>query len=404
VRLDDSGNLSLVGYSVIIFNSLCERNAWPKLVTTEVGLTAGAIAKGGENDVERQKQQTCGSDHWRQSRIGIGNRGLGLETVRQLAKRDIRVIVTCRNASRGEIAFEKLLAEGLDVVFHPLDVTSESSVAELGAFIHSRCGRVDILVNNAGVNLDSHGTEDAGSASVFNASLETLSATLKTNLYGPLLLAQELVPLMKQQHYGRIVNVSSGMGQLSEMDGKSPAYRISKTALNALTRILAAETRGFNILVNSVCPGWVRTDMGGPNAERTVEQGVSGIVWAATLPDDPPLYPTTDRAADFSAMVNRFLGKRSGDRFFQPEPVSQATNTASSSAKLPISASALRPPGQSRPFLLTHTVRIPAFAALAHRVRGHRRRGRPVRAARSTGGKPTQTSTAPVWQRLFRWR
>ncbi|HRF61617.1 MAG TPA: SDR family oxidoreductase [Candidatus Competibacter sp.] len=216
------------------------------------------------------------------------NRGLGLETVRQLAKRDIRVIVTCRNASRGEAAFEKLLAEGLDVVFHALDVTLESSVAELGAFIHSRCGRVDILVNNAGVNLDSHGTEDAGSASVFNASLETLSATLKANLYGPLLLAQELVPLMKQQHYGRIVNVSSGMGQLSEMEGKSPAYRISKTALNALTRILAAEARGFNILVNSVCPGWVRTDMGGPNAERTVEQGASGIVWAATLPDDGP--------------------------------------------------------------------------------------------------------------------
>ncbi|MEI2783428.1 MAG: SDR family oxidoreductase [Candidatus Competibacter sp.] len=216
------------------------------------------------------------------------NRGLGLETVRQLAKRDIRVIVTSRNASRGEAAFEKLLAEEMDVVFHALDVSSENSVAELGAFIHSKCGRVDILVNNAGVYLDGHGTEDAGGASVFNASLETLSATLKTNLYGPLLLAQELVPLMKQQHYGRIVNVSSGMGQLSEMEGKSPAYRISKTALNALTRILAAETRGFNILVNSVCPGWVRTDMGGPNAERTVEQGTAGIVWAATLPDDGP--------------------------------------------------------------------------------------------------------------------
>ena len=216
------------------------------------------------------------------------NRGLGLETARQLAKCDIRVIMTCRNPNRGEAAMEKLLAEGLDILFQPLDVTTESSVAELGAYIHSRCGRVDILVNNAGVSLDGHGTEEAGGASVFNASLETLSATLKTNLYGPLLLAQELVPLMKQQHYGRIVNVSSGMGQLSDMEGKSPAYRISKTALNALTRILAAETRGFNILVNSVCPGWVRTDMGGPSAERTVEQGASGIVWAATLPDDGP--------------------------------------------------------------------------------------------------------------------
>ncbi|HHW78248.1 MAG TPA: SDR family oxidoreductase [Xanthomonadaceae bacterium] len=216
------------------------------------------------------------------------NRGLGLETARQLAKRDIRVIVTSRNPSKGEAALEKLLAEELDVVFHVLDVASESSVAELGAFIHSRCGRVDILVNNAGVFLDGHGAEDTGGASVLTASLETLTTTLKTNLYGPLLLAQELVPLMKQQHYGRIVNVSSGMGQLSEMEGKSPAYRISKTALNALTRILAAETQGYNILVNSVCPGWVRTDMGGSNAERTVEQGVSVIVWAATLPDDGP--------------------------------------------------------------------------------------------------------------------
>ena len=183
------------------------------------------------------------------------NRGLGLETARQLAKRDLRVILTSRNVGKGELALEKLLAEGLDVVFQPLDVASASSVADLGAFIHSRCGRVDILVNNAGVFLDSHGAEDAGITSVLTVSLDTLNATLKTNLYGPLLLAQELAPLMKQQRYGRIVNVSSGMGQLSEMEGKSPAYRISKTALNALTRILAAETQGYNILVNSVCPG-----------------------------------------------------------------------------------------------------------------------------------------------------
>ncbi|MCB1824984.1 MAG: SDR family oxidoreductase [Candidatus Competibacteraceae bacterium] len=216
------------------------------------------------------------------------NRGLGLETARQLARHGFRVLLTSRNAGKGEMVLEKLLAEGLDVLFQPLDVTSESSVAELGAFIHSRCGRVDVLVNSAGVFLDRHGSEDSGSASVFNASLETLTATLRTNLYGPLLLAQELVPLMKQQHYGRIVNVSSGMGQLSEMEGRSPAYRISKTALNALTRILAVETQGYNILVNSVCPGWVRTEMGGPGAERTVEEGASGIVWAATLPDDGP--------------------------------------------------------------------------------------------------------------------
>lgn len=231
------------------------------------------------------------SNNKSEKRIAVvtgANRGLGLETARQLAQRGMEVIVTCRSASKGEVALEKLRAEGLEVLFQPLDVTSESSVADLGAFIHSRCGRVDILVNNAGVFLDVHGSEDTGGASVFNTSLEILSATLRTNLYGPLLLAQELTPLMKQQHYGRIVNVSSGMGQLSDMEGKSPAYRISKTALNALTRILAAETQGYNILVNSVCPGWVKTDMGGPDAERSLDQGASGIVWAATLGDDGP--------------------------------------------------------------------------------------------------------------------
>lgn len=216
------------------------------------------------------------------------NRGLGLEAVRQLARRGMQVVLTCRNSGKGEVAMEKLLAEGLSVAFQPLDVTSEASVAELGGFIHRRFGRVDILINNAGVSLDSHAGEEGGAASVFSASLKTLSATLEVNLYGPLLMAQELTPLMKQQHYGRIVNVSSGMGQLSEMEGRSPAYRISKTALNALTRILAAETQGYNILVNSVCPGWVRTDMGGAQAERSLEQGVSGILWAATLPDGGP--------------------------------------------------------------------------------------------------------------------
>jgi NAD(P)-dependent dehydrogenase (short-subunit alcohol dehydrogenase family) len=216
------------------------------------------------------------------------NRGLGFETARQLARRGMRVVLTSRHPGKGEIARETLVEEGLDVLFQPLDVTVESSIADLGAFIHSRCGRVDILVNNAGVFLDGHGVEDTSGVSVFNLSLNTLLATLKVNLFGALLLTQELAPLMKQQRYGRIVNVSSGMGQLTDMEGLWPAYRLSKTALNALTRILAAETQGYNILVNSVCPGWVRTDMGGPHAERSPEQGADTLVWAATLPDGGP--------------------------------------------------------------------------------------------------------------------
>jgi NAD(P)-dependent dehydrogenase (short-subunit alcohol dehydrogenase family) len=216
------------------------------------------------------------------------NRGLGFETARQLARTGVRVILTSRSAGKGQVAAEALQDEGLDVLFHPLDVTIVHSMADLGAFIHSRCGRLDILVNNAGVYLDSRGPEDANNTSVLNVSLHTLEATFKVNLYGPILLAQELVPLMKQRQYGRIVNVSSGLGQLSDMGGLWPAYRISKTALNALTRILAAETAGHNILVNSVCPGWVRTDMGGPGADRAPEQAVDSIIWAATLPDDGP--------------------------------------------------------------------------------------------------------------------
>ena len=115
-----------------------------------------------------------------------------------------------------------------------------------------------------------------------------LQETLETNSFGPFVLCQKFAPLMKKHHYGRIVNLSSGMGQLSEMNSGWPAYRMSKSALNAVTRIFADEYGDAGVLVNSVCPGWVRTDMGGPGAERMPEDAAKGIVWAATLPDDGP--------------------------------------------------------------------------------------------------------------------
>lgn len=211
-----------------------------------------------------------------------GNRGIGFEICRQLAQREIRVVLTSRDAAKGGTAFNKLLDAGLPVAFHQLDVTSARDIAALAAFVTAEFGRVDVLINNAGVMIDPHGSR------LLDATLETYRDTLETNVLGPLALTQALLPLMKTHHYGRIVNISSSLGQLSDMGTGTPAYRISKTALNALTRIGAAETRASNILVNSMSPGWVKTDMGGPNAPRSVAQGADTAVWLATLPDGGP--------------------------------------------------------------------------------------------------------------------
>jgi NAD(P)-dependent dehydrogenase (short-subunit alcohol dehydrogenase family) len=209
------------------------------------------------------------------------NRGMGFEASRQLAKKGYQVVLTSRDEAKGKAAAEKLQAEGLDVIFHPLDVTNDESSQKLAEFIDEQFGKLDVLVNNAAIYIDSQ----TGGNSVFDAKIDTLRQTMETNVYGVLRVTQALIRLMQKQNYGRIVNVSSGAGQLTDMGSGVPTYRISKTALNALTRILANELQGKNILVNSVCPGWVKTDMGGPNAPRTPEQGVDTIVWLATLPD-----------------------------------------------------------------------------------------------------------------------
>jgi NAD(P)-dependent dehydrogenase (short-subunit alcohol dehydrogenase family) len=211
------------------------------------------------------------------------NRGIGLEICRQLGKRGgIRVFLTARNETQGKTAAAKLRAEGLDVDFHALDVTNEGSIRPFAGWLETNCKRCDILVNNAGVLADPRGSR------ALDSKVETWRETLDTNLIGPLRMIQALVPLMKKNGYGRVVNLSSGQGQLSEMGVGTPAYRASKTALNALTRTLSAELAGSGILVNSMCPGWVRTDMGGASAPRTVEQGADTALWLATLPDNGP--------------------------------------------------------------------------------------------------------------------
>jgi NAD(P)-dependent dehydrogenase (short-subunit alcohol dehydrogenase family) len=214
--------------------------------------------------------------------VSGANRGIGLEISRQLARRGLKVVLTSRSAAKGRGAIKALAADRIEVDYQPLDVTSPVSIKALAGHVAERYGRIDVLVNNAGVMLDPRGSR------VLDAKPKIFRDTLETNLLGPLQLTQALVPLMKKHGYGRIVNMSSGQGQLSDMGVGTPAYRVSKTALNALTRTFAAELQGTGILVNSMCPGWVKTDMGGPNAPLTVEQAADTAVWLATLPDDGP--------------------------------------------------------------------------------------------------------------------
>ncbi len=200
------------------------------------------------------------------------NRGLGQETARQLAALGYQVLSASRKGSDG---------------LPPLDVEKPDQIKAFCTWVEKEFGRLEVLVNNAGIFLDATAGNFSPSTA-FDVPAETVLRTFTINTLGAFQLCQGLIPLMRKNGYGRVVNVSSGMGQLSEMRQGWPAYRISKTSLNAVTRIFAGETSGSNILVNSICPGWVRTDMGGTDAERSIEQGVDTIVWAATLPDGGP--------------------------------------------------------------------------------------------------------------------
>jgi NAD(P)-dependent dehydrogenase (short-subunit alcohol dehydrogenase family) len=202
-----------------------------------------------------------------------GNRGIGFEICRQLATRGAEVVLTARRPEAGQAAADKLNAEGLDVEFYSLDVTDEASIHAFREYLQGSFGRLDVLINNAGI-VDKRDTNG------MSVAVDTIKATLETNTLGPFRLAQVLAPLLRRTPAGRIVNISSGMGALSEMGGNYAAYRASKAALNALTGILAAELAG-QVVVNSMCPGWVRTEMGGPEAERDVAQGADTAVWLA---------------------------------------------------------------------------------------------------------------------------
>lgn len=201
------------------------------------------------------------------------NRGLGLEACRQLGGLGYRVILTARRKTKGERAAAALRGEGLDVTFHQLDVTDAASARRLGRFVTRDAGRLDTLINNAAILLD-------GNEGPLAVKPQIVTRTLETNVGGALRVTQALAPLMERG--GRIVNVSSGAGQFHNLGAHWPAYGISKAALNALTKTLAADLKETGIRVNAVCPGWVRTDMGGPNADLAVEDGADTIVWLAS--------------------------------------------------------------------------------------------------------------------------
>jgi NAD(P)-dependent dehydrogenase (short-subunit alcohol dehydrogenase family) len=205
------------------------------------------------------------------------NRGIGLEVCRQLAERGWSVALGSRDAAKGERAAASIAG---DVVAVELDVSDDASVTAAANRVDERLGGADVVVNNAAILYDTQNRAE-------RVPLDVVREGLETNLFGAWRMAQAFLPQLRRSEHGRIVNVSSGAGSLASMGAGTPTYSVSKAALNALTRILAAELRADGVLVNSICPGWVATDMGG-HGGRPVSEGAAGIVWAATLPDDGP--------------------------------------------------------------------------------------------------------------------
>jgi NAD(P)-dependent dehydrogenase (short-subunit alcohol dehydrogenase family) len=205
------------------------------------------------------------------------NRGIGRETARQLAEQGYDVIVSARDEQKAREAAEEIGGKPL-----ALDVSDPASIEQAATTLSDDPGELDVLVNNAGI------VADAGVAGA-EPDFDAIQGSLDTNFYGAYRLTVALLPLLRKSDHPRIVSVSSGMGGITEMGGFVPGYRVSKAALNAMTRILSTELEGEGFLVNSACPGFVNTDMGGQwGAKKPVEDGAAGVVWLATLPDDGP--------------------------------------------------------------------------------------------------------------------
>jgi NAD(P)-dependent dehydrogenase (short-subunit alcohol dehydrogenase family) len=211
------------------------------------------------------------------------NRGIGREVARQLAQEGYEVLLSARDGEQASAAAAELArATGGAVRALTLDVADPKSIEAAAERVRADPGRLDVLVNNAGVG------SDFGVSGVA-PDFDKIASALETNFYGAYRLTIALLGLLRESEHPRIVNVSSGMGGVSEMGGWSPGYRVSKAALNAMTRILSTQLNDEGFLVNSACPGFVNTDMGGPmGAKKTVQDGAAGVVWLAMLPDEGP--------------------------------------------------------------------------------------------------------------------
>jgi NAD(P)-dependent dehydrogenase (short-subunit alcohol dehydrogenase family) len=219
------------------------------------------------------------------------NRGIGLETARQLGKLGVTVLVAARELEKGEAAAAELKGEGIDARAVKLDVANDADIQALAAKIEKDFGRLDILVNNAGIMIDSRAGNQTS-----KTSQKVLRETFETNLFAVVALTQALLPLLRKSEAGRIVNLSSILASLTLhatkgspiYDAKTFAYDTSKTALNSFTIHLAHELKGTKIKVNSAHPGWVKTDMGGEGAQMEIGDGAKTSVELALLGPDGP--------------------------------------------------------------------------------------------------------------------
>lgn len=219
--------------------------------------------------------------HTKVALVTGGNRGIGYELVRQLAMKGFKVILTSRNSETGHKAVQKLKDSHLDVSFLTMDINNQTSIGQAAAKVSEQYGRLDVLINNAGIYLDKN-------QKLVNLDPSVLEKTLETNFFGAYHVIRSFMPLMEQQAYGRIINVSSEYGAMSEMSSSGVgAYKLSKLILNGLTQLIAAESTK-DIKINAVDPGWVSSDMGGPSAPRTPQQAARSILWLATIGPEGP--------------------------------------------------------------------------------------------------------------------